>query len=160
RASAAAHSRAPGRSRPWQEPHRRALPARPRRRDPSSGFAFSPGQSAGNRALFATLAAFMAFAEDGHENCGMSCASRHGGPMRRSTTRVLVIDDNPDVRDTLRWLLESEGYEVAVAANGVEGLGVQRSAPAHIVVTDIFMPEQDGIETLWKFARSSPTWRS
>jgi len=76
--------------------------------------------------------------------------------MCRSMTRVLVIDDNPDVRDTLRWLLEGEGFEVAVAANGLEGLGVQRSAPADIVVTDIFMPEQDGIETLWKFREEFP----
>jgi CheY-like chemotaxis protein len=76
--------------------------------------------------------------------------------MSKSMTRVLVIDDNPDVRDTLRWLLEGEGYEVAVAANGLEGLGVQRSAPADLVVTDIFMPEQDGIETLWNFREEFP----
>jgi CheY-like chemotaxis protein len=76
--------------------------------------------------------------------------------MGKSMTRVLVIDDNPDVRDALRWLLEGEGYEVAVAANGLEGLGVQRSAPADLVVTDIFMPEQDGIETLWKFREEFP----
>ena len=76
--------------------------------------------------------------------------------MGKSMTRVLVIDDNPDIRETLRWLLEGEGYEVAVAANGLEGLGVQRSAPADLVVTDIFMPEQDGIETLWKFREEFP----
>ena len=70
--------------------------------------------------------------------------------------RVLVIDDNPDIRNTLQWLLESEGYTVSVAANGLEGLKLQRSRPADIVVTDIFMPEQDGIETLWKFREEYP----
>ena len=76
--------------------------------------------------------------------------------MDRPKTRVLVIDDNPDIRDTLRWLLEGEGYIVAVAANGLEGLRLQRKEPADIVVTDIFMPEQDGIETLWKFRDEFP----
>ena len=71
-------------------------------------------------------------------------------------SRVLVIDDNPDIRSTLQWLLESEGYAVSVAANGLEGLKLQRSSPADIVVTDVFMPEQDGIETLWKFREEYP----
>jgi len=77
--------------------------------------------------------------------------------MGRPHTRVLVIDDNSDVRDTLRWLLEGEGYSVSVAANGFEGLRLQRKEPADIVLTDIFMPEQDGIETLWKFREEFPS---
>jgi CheY-like chemotaxis protein len=76
--------------------------------------------------------------------------------MRARTTRVLLIDDNADTRDTLRWLLEGEGYAVAAAANGLEGLKAQRNEPADIVVTDIFMPEQDGIETLWTFREEFP----
>ena len=76
--------------------------------------------------------------------------------MSRPITRVLVIDDNSDIRDTLRWLLEGEGYAVSVAANGLEGLRLQRNEPADVVVTDIFMPEQDGIETLWKFREEFP----
>jgi len=70
--------------------------------------------------------------------------------------RVLVIDDNPDVRSTLQWLLESEGFVVLLAANGAEGLKVQRRRPADVVVTDIFMPEQDGIETIWQFRQEFP----
>jgi len=77
--------------------------------------------------------------------------------MGARTTRVLVIDDNSDVRESLRWLLESEGYSVSVAANGVEGLRLQRKQPADLVVTDIYMPEQDGIETLWKFREEFPS---
>ena len=76
--------------------------------------------------------------------------------MGARTTRVLVIDDNSDIRESLRWLLESEGYLVSLAANGVEGLRLQRKEPADLVVTDIFMPEQDGIETLWKFREEFP----
>jgi DNA-binding response OmpR family regulator len=77
--------------------------------------------------------------------------------MDRPNTRVLVIDDSRDIRDTLRWLLEAEGYVVSVAANGLEGLRLQRKEPADIVLTDIFMPEQDGIETLWKFREEFPS---
>jgi len=77
--------------------------------------------------------------------------------MGARTTRVLVIDDNSDVRESLRWLLESEGYSVSVAAHGVEGLRLQRKQPADLVVTDIYMPEQDGIETLWKFREEFPS---
>ncbi|HZE61955.1 MAG TPA: response regulator [Burkholderiales bacterium] len=77
--------------------------------------------------------------------------------MGRPDTRVLVIDDHPDIRDSLRWLLEGEGYTVCVAANGLEGLRLQRKEPSDIVVTDIFMPEQDGIETLWKFREEFPS---
>jgi len=76
--------------------------------------------------------------------------------MGRPNTRVLVIDDHPEIRDSLRWLLEGEGYMVCAAANGLEGLRQQRKEPADIVVTDIFMPEQDGIETLWKFREEFP----
>jgi DNA-binding response OmpR family regulator len=76
--------------------------------------------------------------------------------MGPRTTRVLVIDDNSDIRESLRWLLEGEGYIVSVAANGLEGLRLQRKEPADLVVTDIYMPEQDGIETLWKFREEFP----
>ncbi len=76
--------------------------------------------------------------------------------MNRQPTRVLVIDDNPDIRKTIQWLLEDEGFVVAVAENGREGLGLQRREPADIVVTDIFMPEQDGIETIWQLREEFP----
>src|SRR5258706_13405059 len=76
--------------------------------------------------------------------------------MGDATVRILVIDDNPDLRVTLQWLLEAEGYLVLVAANGLEGLRLQRVHPSDLVVTDVFMPEQDGIETLWKFRQEFP----
>jgi DNA-binding response OmpR family regulator len=76
--------------------------------------------------------------------------------MDKQPTRVLVIDDNPDIRKTIQWLLEDEGFVVAVAENGREGLGLQRRQPADVVVTDIFMPEQDGIETIWQLREEFP----
>jgi CheY-like chemotaxis protein len=76
--------------------------------------------------------------------------------MSGRTTQVLIIDDNPDVRATLKWLLESAGFSVAIAANGTEGLAQQRAQPAEIVVTDIFMPEKDGIETILELRKEYP----
>ncbi len=63
-------------------------------------------------------------------------------------TRVLVIDDNNDFRKlALRWF-ESQGIEAEGAADGVQGLALQRARPADVIVTDIFMPEKEGIETI------------
>lgn len=63
-------------------------------------------------------------------------------------TRVLIIDDNPDQRATLRMCLQLHGYEVEEAPNGRVGLELQRCRPCDVVVTDLFMPEKDGIETI------------
>jgi DNA-binding response OmpR family regulator len=71
-------------------------------------------------------------------------------------TRVLVIDDNEDLRELIRDSLEHEGFEVAAAADGERGLESQRGRPAHIVITDIFMPEREGMETLVALRKEFP----
>jgi len=71
-------------------------------------------------------------------------------------TRVLVVDDNADARLTLQLLLEAEGYRVETAANGREALRVQRERPSQILVTDLFMPEADGLETMQRFRAEFP----
>ena len=71
-------------------------------------------------------------------------------------TRVLFIDDNDDFRTlALRWL-RSHGIEAEGAANGVQGLALQRARPADVIVTDIFMPEKEGIETIHELRREFP----
>jgi DNA-binding response OmpR family regulator len=70
--------------------------------------------------------------------------------------RVLVIDDNPDLRNSLQALLESDGFEVAVAADGDEGLAIQAQFRAEVVVTDIFMPGKEGMETLFALREQFP----
>jgi CheY-like chemotaxis protein len=58
---------------------------------------------------------------------------------------VLVVDDDPDVREMLRVALKSEGYEVATAANGVDALHHLRSTPETcVVLLDLLMPLMDG----------------
>jgi CheY-like chemotaxis protein len=62
--------------------------------------------------------------------------------------RVIVIEDNDDFRKlALRWF-ESCGIEAEGAANGAQGIELQRARPADVIVTDIFMPDMEGIETI------------
>lgn len=70
--------------------------------------------------------------------------------------RVLVIDDDADVRAFVQSLLEGEGFEVALAADGREGLELQRKQPAEVVVTDIFMPGKEGMETIFELRQEFP----
>jgi DNA-binding NtrC family response regulator len=71
-------------------------------------------------------------------------------------TKVLVIEDDADVLETLANILELEGYVPLQAINGREGMSLfQTQAPA-VVVTDLFMPEQDGIETIINMRRLRP----
>lgn len=73
--------------------------------------------------------------------------------------RILVVDDNADVRESLRLILEGEGFTVDVAANGEEALARQKDEPADVMVTDIFMPRYDGLETLAAFQARYPGTR-
>jgi CheY-like chemotaxis protein len=73
--------------------------------------------------------------------------------------RILVVDDNEDMRLTMKALLEDEGYEVELAANGREAFEVQSARPAHVLVTDLFMPDADGFETIQRFRKEFPEIR-
>ncbi len=71
-------------------------------------------------------------------------------------TRVLVADDNADARLMVKLFLETEGYVVELAANGEEAFKIQRERPAHILITDLFMPDVDGLETVQHFQANYP----
>jgi CheY-like chemotaxis protein len=77
--------------------------------------------------------------------------------MRR--LRVLVVDDNPDMRASLRRLLEQAGYEAREACDGNQAIKLHRELQAQVLVTDIFMPVKDGIETIEAFKREWPLVR-
>jgi DNA-binding response OmpR family regulator len=62
--------------------------------------------------------------------------------------RILVIDDKVLIRHMLRQTLERAGYEVVTAHNGHAGLQHYRYMPTELVITDLEMPEQDGLETI------------
>ncbi|HZT96649.1 MAG TPA: response regulator [Chloroflexota bacterium] len=59
--------------------------------------------------------------------------------------RVLVLDDDPGIQELLRLALESEGYEVAVAKDGIDGLEALKQAAPDVIVVDLMMPRMDGI---------------
>jgi len=67
--------------------------------------------------------------------------------------RLLIIDDAADLRTTLRDILEAQGYEVIEASNGREGLQRYLLAPLDLVITDLLMPEQEGMETIQAMRR-------
>ena len=79
--------------------------------------------------------------------------------MSTKKVRVLIIDDEPDMRETMRYLLEREGFEVLVAAEGSEAMKLARSAAVQIVITDIYMPGKEGIETIYELRREFPHTR-
>ncbi|MCW5964181.1 MAG: response regulator [Bryobacterales bacterium] len=62
--------------------------------------------------------------------------------------RILIVDDDPDVRLVLRRMLEPDGYEIGEAGHGREALEVVVNRPVDLVITDLIMPEQEGIETI------------
>jgi len=64
------------------------------------------------------------------------------------TPRILVIDDEPAIRDTMRMILEYEGYECLTAGAGAEGLTLTERESPDLVFLDIKMPGMDGLETL------------
>jgi two-component system response regulator HydG len=75
------------------------------------------------------------------------------------SARVLVVDDDPGVRYTLREILESSRLEVVEAADGVEALERFEAAPCPLVITDLRMPRMDGMELLRRLAARAPAPR-
>jgi signal transduction histidine kinase/CheY-like chemotaxis protein len=72
--------------------------------------------------------------------------------------RILIVDDN-DSRAILAECLEREGYEVALSAEGREALKAQQKSPFDVLITDIFMPDTDGVETIREFRQKYPQTR-
>jgi DNA-binding response OmpR family regulator len=73
--------------------------------------------------------------------------------------RVLIIDDDEQVRAFLFEILERAGFAVVEAANGMEGLKLYRSQPTDLVITDLIMPEKEGVETIVELRREFPNAR-
>jgi two-component system nitrogen regulation response regulator NtrX len=70
--------------------------------------------------------------------------------------RILIVDDDAQIRTLLRTLLEGLGYIVRHASNGVEAAALMHAEAPDLVVTDIFMPEADGFEVLAVIKKAHP----
>jgi CheY-like chemotaxis protein len=71
-------------------------------------------------------------------------------------TRILVVDDEPAVRCSLRWQLEGAGYEVVEAPDGRGVVETVEREGIALVVTDIVMPNREGLETIQELRRACP----
>lgn len=72
---------------------------------------------------------------------------------------ILLIDDDPGVRGVLRMMLQSLNVQIIEAADGISGLLFFRNHSPALVITDIMMPEKDGIETLREMRMINPEAR-
>lgn len=70
--------------------------------------------------------------------------------------KILIVDDDGQIRELMRLWLEQAGYEVLEADNGRSGVEIQRKNPADLLVCDLIMPVQEGIETISQFRRDFP----
>jgi DNA-binding response OmpR family regulator len=75
------------------------------------------------------------------------------------TARILVIDDDTAVRVTIETVLAGCGYGVVCAADGKEGVRLFLALRPDLVMTDIIMPVQEGIETIFEIRQEQPTAR-
>lgn len=73
--------------------------------------------------------------------------------------RVLIIDDDESIREYLHCMLEDEGYSVLEAENGSEGLDHMVTHPIDVIITDLIMPEKEGIETIREIRELYPDCR-
>ncbi|MGC8864606.1 MAG: response regulator transcription factor [Bacteroidales bacterium] len=67
--------------------------------------------------------------------------------MENPGTKILIVDDEPDVLEFLSYNLRKEGFQPLVASSGKEALEILRKDPIELVILDIMMPEMDGMET-------------
>jgi DNA-binding response OmpR family regulator len=70
--------------------------------------------------------------------------------------RILVIEDDIELAFSLREVLIEEGFEVDVANNGKEGIRLQSAEPYNLIITDIIMPEEDGLEVIMWVRKTFP----
>jgi two-component system alkaline phosphatase synthesis response regulator PhoP len=70
--------------------------------------------------------------------------------MNKSETRILLVDDDPDVLEIVGYNLKTEGYQVVTAENGKLAIAKAKDFNPHLIILDVMMPEMDGIEACEK----------
>ncbi|MCW9038812.1 MULTISPECIES: response regulator transcription factor [Altibacter] len=70
--------------------------------------------------------------------------------MKRKDTKILLVDDEPDILEIVGYNLTSEGYQVITAENGVKAISQAKKHKPHLIILDVMMPEMDGIEACEK----------
>jgi len=70
--------------------------------------------------------------------------------MKKKDTRILLVDDEPDILEIIGYNLSNEGYKIVTAENGVKAIAAAKKHLPHLIVLDVMMPEMDGIEACEK----------
>ena len=70
--------------------------------------------------------------------------------------KILIIDDEPHILMMLKKMMEKAGYDIDLASNGHEGMKLFQKSPSDLVITDIIMPEKEGLETIREMKRIQP----
>ncbi len=70
--------------------------------------------------------------------------------------RILVIEDNPLFRETMKEMLERKNYQVITAEDGEKGIQALKTTPVDLVITDIIMPVKDGVTTIQEIQKDFP----
>jgi len=73
-----------------------------------------------------------------------------------SQGKVLVVDDEPEVRQVLHEFLSSRGYDVSVAAGGADAVALVEAIRPDLILLDVAMPDMDGVETLRRIVEIEP----
>ena len=71
-------------------------------------------------------------------------------------TRILLVDDDQQFRSMLSESLRRAGYDVTEARDGSEGITLYRDQPSDLIITDLIMPEKEGLETIQEYRRNYP----
>jgi YesN/AraC family two-component response regulator len=79
--------------------------------------------------------------------------------MTHKNKTVLIIDDEETIRDFMQSMLSVEGYNTIEASNGIEALRQMKKHNIDIVITDLVMPEKEGIETIREIKKMYPQCR-
>ena len=66
--------------------------------------------------------------------------------MEKHQTRILLVDDEPDIIEIIKFNLEKKGYKIYTASDGVEAIKISEKILPHLIIMDVMMPKMDGIE--------------
>jgi len=66
--------------------------------------------------------------------------------MEKKNTKILLVDDEPDIVEIIRFNLEQNGYKISTASDGLEAIKVAEKEIPHLIIMDVMMPNLDGIE--------------
>lgn len=86
----------------------------------------------------------------------MSAEEKSDGQSDSTAKRVLIVDDDPEIIDSIKYALTSKGHEVLIARDGNQGLAMAEREDPDLVILDMMMPKRSGFLVLEKLRRSRP----